>query len=401
MRGPVELSCLARLSPEARLGELRRWLLETNPTKLEILFAAADLCRRESVGDAVHLRGLVEISSHCRRGCHYCGLRASNRKARRYRLSPQEILDTARRVAAAGAGTIVLQAGEDPGLSRDGVAQVVRRIKGETGLAVTLSLGEREDEDYEAWRQAGADRYLLRFETSDPGLYDSIHPPHGGPFDRVAALARLRSLGYQVGSGLLFGLPGQTSEGLARDLALLADLDLHMIGSGPYIPHPETPLGQQLASHEARRSLPAESPTPADGSSGILDLAFNTPADGSSGTLDLAFNTPADGSSGTLDLAFKVIALCRLLAPWAHIPSTTAIATLGGEEARARALGVGANVIMPNFTPARYRAAYEIYPNKACPPEGAEVFCLDLRHRLRALGRTLGTGPGSPCITRP
>lgn len=318
-------------------GSVRQWLVESDPRRLEELFLAADACRADNVGDAVLLRGLLEISSHCSRTCHYCGLRADNPQARRYRMTADEILESAGRIDAAGVGTVVLQAGEDPALTREFVAGVIRDIKRRTPLAVTLSLGERDDGDYAAWRRAGADRYLLRFETSNRDLFDRLHPPRGAPFDRAEAVRRLRDFGYEAGSGFLFGLPGQSLDILVDDLTLVAKLDLDMIGCGPFIPHPQTPLG--------------------------------------------------DVSGGTLEMAFKVISLCRLLAPRANIPVTTAIATLGGEEARAKGLSRGANVIMPNFTPPKYREQYEIYPDKACPVDGAERFCADLQGRLKAMGR--------------
>ncbi len=347
------MTALHELHPtRLSFDSVRRWLVETDPARLEALMAAADDCRAAHVGDAVYLRGLVEVSSHCQRLCLYCGLRSPNRAARRYRLTADEILECVRRIAAAQVGTVVLQAGEDPGLGRELVADVVRRIKRETQVAVTLSLGERDDGDYVAWHEAGADRYLLRFETSDRALYERIHPPCGEPFDRVAAVQRLRAIGYEIGSGVMFGLPGQSADSLARDLLLMRDLDLDMIGCGPFIPHPHTPLGERSAGHVA------EVP-------------------------------------GTLAMAYKVIALCRLLVPRANIPATTAIATLGGEAARNQALGSGANVIMPNFTPPNYREQYEIYPDKACPADGAEVFCQGLRANLARLGRTIGEGPGS------
>lgn len=329
---------------------VRAWLLEEEPHRLEALFIAADSCRRDCVGDAVHLRGLVEISSHCCRLCHYCGLRAANHEARRFRLTRDEILECVERIAQAGLGTVVLQAGEDPALSRDFIADLVRHIKKHTKLAVTLSLSERDDGDYVEWKKAGADRYLLRFETSDRTLYERLHPSRGEPFDRLAAVQRLRDLGYEVGSGVMFGLPGQTTDSLAQDLLRMSELDLDMIGCGPFIPHPQTPLGHEPAN---------------------IELA------------------------GSLEFAYKVIALCRLLVPRANIPATTAVATLGGEAARAKALSCGANVIMPNFTPPQYREQYEIYPDKACPEEGAERFCADLDERFAALGRTVGQGLGS------
>jgi biotin synthase len=174
---------------------LLAWLRENDPARLEALWRLADDTRRAGVGNAVHLRGLIEISNHCVRQCAYCGLRAGNRALARYRMNETEIVAAARQACALGYGTVVLQAGEDTGLEGHWVARVVRRIMTETGLAVTLSLGERTEAEGAQWREAGADRYLLRFETSDRALFEAIHPGRGGPpADRLAMLARLRSL---------------------------------------------------------------------------------------------------------------------------------------------------------------------------------------------------------------
>lgn len=337
-------------------AEVLSWLRETDPARLEKLWARADRVRRRRVADAVHRRGLVEISNHCVRSCAYCGLRSENRGLCRYRLSDDRICAAARQAAAYGYGTVVLQAGEDPGLGADRVAALVRRIKSTTALAVTLSLGEREPEELCAWREAGADRYLLRFETSDRELYRAIHPDRPGlPSDRMALLAALRVLDYEVGSGVMVGLPGQSYASLAEDLFTFRHLDLDMIGVGPFLPHPGTPLG----SGWNPRPLPAAEQVPA-----------------------------------TVEMTCKVVALARLLCPEANIPSTTALATL--DQARGRELGLqrGANVVMPNLTPLRWRAAYEIYPGKACVSESAGQCngCLD--RRIRGLGRWPGMGPG-------
>lgn len=325
--------------------EIESRLREEDPQQLERLFGAADAVRARHVGEAVILRGLVEISSHCKRSCAYCGLRAQNKSAVRYRMENAEIFACAERIAKLGIGTIVLQAGEDPALDRDRVAEVILGIKERTGLAVTLSLGEREDADYEAWRRAGADRYLLRFETSDPELYSRIHPRHTAPFDRFAALHRLRDMGYEIGSGVMVGIPGQTVESLARDIELFFELGLPMIGSGPYVPDPATPLGI--------------SPQP-----------------------EIEDQVPAD-----LISSLKVIALSRILRPDANIPSTTALATIAGENGRARALETGANVLMPNFTPEARRADYAIYPNKAVLCEASDHMLEGLRRDLSDIGR--------------
>ena len=309
------------------------WLRETDPARLDDLWARADETRRRSVGDAVHRRGLIEISNFCARSCRYCGLRAGNSSL-----------------------AVVLQSGEDPGLGAGRIAGLVRAVKSETSLAVTLSLGEREPGELRAWREAGADRYLLRFETSDAELFRKIHPPlRGKRSDRLELLRVLRSLGYEVGSGVMVGIPGQSYESLARDVLTFQDLDLDMIGVGPYLPHPGTPLG----SGWRPRELPAGEQVPA-----------------------------------TAEMACKVMALSRLLCPESNIPSTTALATIDPERGRELGLTRGANVVMPILTPERYRAAYEIYPNKACVAESAAVChgCLD--RRIRALGRRPGFGPG-------
>ena len=231
--------------------EVLDWLTETDAAALAALWLRADDVRRRHVGDAVHLRGLVEFSNHCARQCGYCGIRAGNTAVRRYRMSTEEILGCARLARRLGYGTVVLQSGEDPGTTRAWLAGTVRRIKDETGLAVTLSAGERSEADLRAWHAAGADRYLLRFETSNPELFRRIHPPRRGRrSDRIALLRRLRDLGYEVGSGAMIGLPGQTFADLARDLALFRELDLDMIGVGPFLPHPATPMGEAVAAGE-------------------------------------------------------------------------------------------------------------------------------------------------------
>lgn len=339
--------------------EILGWLRESDPEKLESLWQSADATRQAHVGDQVHLRGLIEISNHCVRLCGYCGLRAGNSALSRYRMSEEEIVDCAHKAVAYGYGTVVIQAGEDYGLAREWIAALVRRIKAETVLAVTLSLGERPVEDLAAWREAGADRYLLRFETSDPELYARIHPGRGDrpadPADRVSLLQCLRELGYEAGSGVMVGIPGQTYESLAGDLELFRSLDLDMIGVGPYIAHPETPLGGDCweAGVAAEEQVPS-----------------------------------------TELMVYKVVALTRLVCPEANIPSTTALATINKESGRELGLQRGANIVMPNLTPPNYRVMYEIYPEKACINETAEMCRGCLTGRIEAIGRYVGAGQG-------
>lgn len=276
------------------------------------LLASADRVRARTVGDSVHLRALLDFSNHCRRNCRYCGLRRANSDLPRYRMSPDEIIAAARRAANIGYRTIVLQSGEDPWYTAEMLAELIAAIKAEHDVAVTLSVGERPKADYRLLREAGADRFLLRIETSSPELYATLHPDSDWR-QRLACLESLRHLGYQVGSGVMIGLPGQSVEMLADDLLFLQSLELDMIGVGPFLPHPATPL--------------------------------------------------AGASGGEFGLARRFLALLRLLCPSALIPATTALAALDprGWEL---GLGAGADVLMPDITPGRYRRYYDLYPGK-------------------------------------
>jgi len=232
-------------------AEILAWLREDDPARLESLRAAADEVRRRHIGDEVHLRGLIEISNFCVSACACCGLRAGNLEIERYRMSPGAILACARNAKAWGWGTVVLQSGEDYGLRTEWIAEIVHRINAETGLAVTLSFGERPAEDLAAWREAGADCCLLRFETSDEELYNLIHPElPGRRSGRMAILRTPQRLGYEAGSGILVGIPVQTFASVADDIDLFRGMDLDMIGIGPYMSHPETPLGDHRWAHQ-------------------------------------------------------------------------------------------------------------------------------------------------------
>jgi biotin synthase len=336
--------------------DLLGWLTESRPARLQELYERADAVRREHVGDAVHLRGLIEVSSHCVRQCMYCGLRQGNRALPRYRMTREEILDCARHAERLGYGTVVMQAGEDDELTAKWIADIVRWIKRETVLAVTLSLGERSHADMKLWRTAGADRYLLRFETSDQNLFRTIHPSRlpNGP-DRLTLLRRLKRLGYEAGGGVMVGIPGQSYESLAQDILTFRALDLDMIGIGPYIAHADTPLG-----------------------SGALRPPVGA----------------ADQAPSNEEMVYKMIALTRIVCPDANIPSTTALATINRVDGRKRGLKAGANVVMPNLTPVKYRALYEIYPEKACIQESATDCNQCLRGQIHSLGRFAGEGQG-------
>jgi biotin synthase len=321
--------------------ELERLVIAVGP-EAEDLHARADDLRRRTVGDEAHLRGIIEFSNYCFRDCLYCGLRASNRGLLRYRMEPIEIVEAAEVGARLGLGTVVLQSGEDLWWTADRLAQVISDIRCRTALAVTLAVGEREDSEYEAWRRAGADRYLLKFETSDPGLYARLHP--GASFEnRIRCLETLRGLGYQIGSGCIVGLPGQTPRILADNLLLLRRLGVHMAGIGPLIPHPDTPLAEMRV--------------------------------------------------GPADVTLNMVALLRLLVPDVMEAATTALETAvqGG---RLAALKAGANVIMPNITPRKYASFYEIYPGKKAPTISVEEEVERARRVVAEAGRTVASGPG-------
>jgi biotin synthase len=270
-------------------------------------------------------------------------------------MSPEEILETARLASTLGYGTVVMQSGEDATMPAQWLAEIVREIKRQTHLAITLSTGERPYEDLALWREAGADRYLMRFETSSPTLYDQLHPPgNNGLKNRLAVLNMLRELDYEVGSGTLVGSPGQTWDDLANDILLFKELGLDMVGVGPFIPHPKTPAGR-----------------------GELPLA-----------------PPDQQVPNTAEMGYKTIALTRILCPMTNIPSTTALATLNSRHGREWGLSRGANVIMPNLTPQKYRILYNIYPAKASSTEDARQTHEAACRQLHAMGRPPGIGRG-------
>ncbi len=326
---------LLRLHREPNRGDLVHFLSGTEAGGDEALFDFADRVRREHVGDAIQLRAIVEFSSFCRNDCLYCGLRRSNRDLQRLRMPPGEIVVQCRRAAALGFRTVVLQSGEDPFFNREAIVDLVGRVKAETGLAVTLAVGEKSEDEYRAFFTAGADRYLLKHETSDRGLYESLDPGLSHE-RRIDCLRALKRIGFQTGSGIMVGLPGQTLESIADDILLFRDLDIDMIGCGPFIPHPATPL--------------------------------------------------ADAAPGSENLTYRVVALARIVTRDTHIPATTALAVMVGDSGRANALCRGANVVMPNITPQPWRQAYEIYPNKG----RTEVFDPALLEQLRRTAAELG-----------
>ena len=313
----------------------------SDDTKNDWLFRQADKVRHENVGDEVHLRGLIEFSNICKRQCKYCGLRSSNKEVERYRISKDEILMYAQKAVNMGYRTIVLQSGEDDYYDTDKMCEIIREIK-KLDAALTLSIGEKSYDEYKAFKVSGADRYLLRIETTDEKLYTQMHP--NASFEkRKQCLYDLKSLGYEVGSGCLVGLPNQTVESLANDILFFKDIDADMIGIGPFIAHEQTPL--------------------------------------------------KDENNGDFWLALKVMALTRLNLPDINIPATTAMETLN-PNGRIIALQSGANVVMPNVTSTKYRAKYEIYPGKLCINENPEQCRGCIEGKIRSIGRTISKDYG-------
>lgn len=310
-------------------------------TPADELYRRADEVRREAVGDDVHLRGLIEFSNICRNDCLYCGIRRGNRQVQRYRMTEEELVETAKRAAALGFQTIVLQSGEDLYFDQARMCRIIEQIK-RLDVALTLSVGERDYEDYKAFRDAGADRYLIRIETTDRDLYHRLNPGMSWEH-RHECLLMIRELGYELGSGIMVGLPGQTVESIADDLLYLKDICIDMAGIGPFIPHPETPL--------------------------------------------------ANESGGTLEQALRTMAVMRLLMPDINIPATTAMESLH-PQGRIMALQAGANVVMPNVTEGEYRRLYELYPGKICVNDTPAHCRSCIGLKIRSIGRTIGQGRG-------
>lgn len=316
------------------------YLLQSAATE-ENLAKAADEVRQAYVGDGVHLRGLIEFSNICRQDCMYCGLRRDNHKIERYRLTAEEIVSLAQKAKGYGYQTVVLQSGEDLYFTAERLAGIIRRIK-VMDLAVTLSVGERSFEEYALWREAGADRYLLRIETTDKALYEALDPGMGYD-NRVRCLRDLRALGYEVGTGTLVGLPGQSIASIAGDILFYQQLDADMVGIGPLIPNPDTPLG--------------------------------------------------GAEKGDFHLTRRMVSLLRLLLPEANIPATTAMETMV-PHGRELILASGANVVMPNVTEGDSRRKYALYPGKICVADTPAQCRSCMGGRVKAMGRFVAQDKG-------
>lgn len=345
-RLPPEPETLRTLGAEG-FEELIRFYADASEADTAALFAAANRVREQWYGKKVYFRGLVEFSSFCKNDCYYCGIRRSNQNARRYRLSPEEILACCEQGHTLGFRTFVLQSGEDAFYTDDLLCSIVSSIKEKfPDCAVTLSIGEKSREAYQSYYDAGADRYLLRHETADDAHYRLLHPPELSLEHRKRCLFDLKEIGYQVGAGFMVGAPYQTFAHLASDFVFLRELAPQMVGIGPFVPHHDTVFA----------------------------------------------NEPAGG----VELTLVLLALLRLLLPQALIPATTALGTVD-PFGREKGLRAGANVVMPNLSPVAHRRDYMLYDNKICTGEEAAECLACLSARIARAGFEPDFSRGDHC----
>lgn len=319
-------------------------LIENRSKCADYLAERARAVREKHYGKGVYIRGLIEFSSYCKNDCLYCGIRRSNKNAQRYRLTPEEIVECAERGYDLGFRTFVLQGGEDAYFTDDILCETVKKIKSEfPDCAITLSLGERSYESLKRLKEAGADRYLLRHETCDSEHYKKLHPSEMSFENRQECIRALKQLGYQVGVGFMVGSPFQTASNLADEMLYLKSIEPQMVGIGPFLSHKDTP--------------------------------FN------------------DFENGSAELTLFLLSLIRLTLPRVLLPSTTA---LGTADALGREKGflAGANVTMPNLTPARVRKKYMLYDNKICTGEEAAQCIECLKRRVSSTGYEIVTSRG-------
>ena len=333
------------LSREEYIELLTDW---ENPEVSPVLTEAAVRLRKQYYGDKVYTRGLIEFTNYCKNDCYYCGIRRGNSHAKRYRLSREEILNCCENGYALGFRTFVLQGGEDPYYTDERMADIVRSIRsGYPDCAITLSIGEKSYESYKLFKEAGANRYLLRHETASEELYRRLHPEEMLLSHRKQCLYDLKALGYQVGAGFMVGSPGQKMEHLAEDLIFLKELQPQMVGIGPFIPHHETRFANETA--------------------------------------------------GSVDLTLFLLSVIRILLPKVLLPATTALGTMD-PLGREKGLAAGANVVMPNLSPVKNRKQYDLYDNKICTGEEAAECRGCLERRVLSTGYRLVAERGDALV---
>lgn len=331
-----QLAAQKTLSDDTFLALLEALFSQEAEDERQYLYEQARNIALKTFQNKIYIRGLIEFTSYCRNNCYYCGIRSGNGLASRYRLSEEDILACCRQGYSLGLRTFVLQGGEDPGFKAKDIEKIILKIRSEyPDCAITLSFGEHTREAYRLWRSAGADRYLLRHETADPGHYHKLHPKALSLAHRMECLYQLKELGYQTGAGFMVGSPGQTLHTLLKDLRFLQQLKPEMIGIGPFIPHKDTPF--------------------------------------------------KDASAGSLAQTLVLLAIVRLMHPKALLPSTTALSTIT-ENGRELGILAGANVVMPNLSPENVRKKYMLYNNKRSDgAEAAQNIAL-MESRFNAIG---------------
>ncbi len=327
-------------------------MLAADEQERQLIFAKAEEVKRIFVGNKVYYRGLIEFSNLCGKNCYYCGIRAGNKDTHRYEVTEEEILEAAKYAYDNKFGSLVIQAGERSDKSFvDRIAKVVNQIKEMSNgeLGITLSLGEQTEETYKLWYDMGAHRYLLRIEVSNPELYHKYHPADKKHdyFQRMESLHLLRKTGYQVGTGVMIGLPFQSLSDLADDLIFFRDFDIDMVGMGPYIEHENTPMFQ--------------------------------------------YKDKLISKTDRFYLSLKMVAILRIMMKDINIAATTAMQAID-PMGREKAIKVGANIIMPNLTPTRYREDYLLYEDKPCTDEDAEECKRCLEARIHMAGGQIGYG---------
>lgn len=330
-----------QLSRQEFAGILSQW---ENPAVAKGLVREAVKRRKQYYGNKVFTRGLIEFTNYCKNNCYYCGIRKGNHNAQRYRLTREEILECCARGYELGFRTFVLQGGEDPYYTDERMEEIIRSIKQSyPECALTLSIGEKSYESYRIFREAGADRYLLRHETANERHYRSLHPEQMSLRNRKLCLYHLKELGYQVGAGFMVGSPGQTMENLAEDLVFLQELRPEMVGIGPFIPHHDTIYAGEKA--------------------------------------------------GNVELTLFLLSVIRIMLPKVLLPATTALGTMD-PMGREKGLMAGANVVMPNLSPLKNRKQYELYDNKICTGEEAAECRECLEKRVKRVGYQLVSDRG-------
>ena len=316
--------------------EFKALLEDDSKETADFLAERASAVKKEIYGNKVYIRGLIEFTNYCKNDCYYCGIRRGNANADRYRLTKEQILDCCEVGYNLGFRTFVLQGGEDGYFTDERIVDIVKAIKaGYPDCALTLSIGEKSYESYKAFYEAGADRYLLRHETADECHYGKIHPKELSLANRKQCLYNLKEIGYQVGCGFMVGSPFQTTESIIEDLKFIKELNPHMVGVGPFVPHKDTPF--------------------------------------------------KDMAQGSLELTLKLLSIIRLMLPHVLLPATTA---LGSINALGREKGIlaGANVVMPNLSPRDVRKKYLLYDNKICTGDEAAECIVCMKNRMKSIG---------------